>query len=293
VRIVILTGISGAGRTAALRVFEDLGYFGTDNLPPALLPDLAVRCRDQGGIDSLAVVMDLRAGLFFADMPDAVEAVREKGFEVEILYLDASDETLIKRFKETRRKHPLYDRAGSVIDSIRLEREALAPVREIADRVLDTSRVTPRDLASDLRAHYATAERPGGLQITVVSFGFKHGIPLDADLVFDLRFLRNPHWDASLRHMTGRDKPVQDYIDVDPRADAFLNKIQDLLAFAVPAYREEGKAYLTVAIGCTGGQHRSVCFAERIVRFLKTQGASVSISHRELEYENPGTRDQG
>ena len=283
-RIVILTGISGAGRTAALRVFEDLGYFGVDNLPPALLPDLAVRCRDQGDIDRLSVVMDLRAGHFFAALPDSIAAALEEGFDVEILYLDASDETLIKRFKETRRKHPLYDQAGSVMDSIRLERTTLAPVREVADRVLDTSRITPRDLASDLRAQYATAERPGGLQITVVSFGFKYGIPLDADLMFDLRFLRNPHWDTSLRHMTGRDKPVQDYIDVDPRADPFLHHIQNLLAFAVPAYREEGKAYLTVAIGCTGGQHRSVCFAERIVRFLKEQGASVSISHRELEY---------
>jgi UPF0042 nucleotide-binding protein len=288
VRIVILTGISGAGRTAALRVFEDLGYFGVDNLPPALLPDLAVRCRDQGDIDKLAVVMDLRAGHFFAALPDAIETVRRQGFQVEILYLDASDEALIRRFKETRRKHPLYDQAGSVIDSIHMEREMLAPVREVADRVLDTSRVTPRDLASDLRAQYATAERPGGLQITVVSFGFKYGIPLDADLVFDLRFLRNPHWDTSLRGMTGRDKAVQDYIDVDPRAEPFLRHIQDLLAFAVPAYREEGKAYLTVAIGCTGGQHRSVCFAERIVRFLKEQGHSVSISHRELVFENIG-----
>lgn len=283
-RIVILTGISGAGRTAALRVFEDLGYFGVDNLPPALLPDLAVRCRDQGGIDRLAVVMDLRAGHFFAALPDAIEAVRARGFDVEILYLDASDETLIKRFKETRRKHPLYDQAGSVVESIRLERRTLATVREVADRVLDTSRVTPRDLASDLRARYATAERPGGLQITVVSFGFKHGIPLDADLVFDLRFLRNPHWDTSLRHMTGRDKPVQDYIDADPRAAQFLDHILGLLGFAVPAYREEGKAYLTVAIGCTGGQHRSVCFAERVVRYLGEQGASASITHRELEY---------
>lgn len=286
-RIVILTGISGAGRTAALRVFEDLGYFGVDNLPPALLPDLAARCHDQGDIDRLAVVMDLRAGHFFAALPEAIATVRAEGFDVEIIYLDASDEALIQRFRETRRKHPLYDEAGSVIESIQHERVELAPVREVADRVLDTSRVSPRDLASDLRARYATAERPGGLQITVVSFGFKHGIPLDADLMFDLRFLRNPHWDLSLRHMTGRDKPVQDYIDADPRSGAFLEHIQNLLAFAVPAYREEGKAYLTVAIGCTGGQHRSVCFAERIGRFLRDQGDSVSVSHREQDFKRP------
>jgi UPF0042 nucleotide-binding protein len=282
-RIVILTGMSGAGRTTALRVFEDLGYFGVDNLPPALLPDLAARCRAQGDIEQVAVVIDLRAGQFFAALPEAMDILREGGFDVEILYLDSTDEALIQRFKETRRKHPLYDEAGSVADSIRLEREVLAPVREVADRVLDTSRVTPRLLGADLRARYATADRPGGLQITVLSFGFKYGIPIDADLVFDLRFLRNPHWDDSLRHMTGKDKPVQDYIDVDPRSAPFLKHIEDLLAFAVPAYRDEGKAYLTVAIGCTGGQHRSVCFSERIARFLKETGNSVTLNHRELE----------
>jgi UPF0042 nucleotide-binding protein len=254
-----------------------------DNLPPALLPELAARCRDQGDIEQVAVVIDLRAGHFFAALPDALTTLRAEGFDVEILYMDSTDETLIQRFKETRRKHPLYDEAGSVAESIQLERKVLAPLREVADRVLETSRVTPRILGADLRARYATAERPGGLQITVLSFGFKYGIPIDADLVFDLRFLRNPHWDDSLRHMTGKDKAVQDYIDVDARAAPFLKHIQDLLAFAVPAYRDEGKAYLTVAIGCTGGQHRSVCFSERIARFLKGLDYSVTLNHRELE----------
>lgn len=285
-RIVILTGMSGAGRTTALRVFEDLGYFGVDNLPPALLPELARRCRTQGDIEQVAVVIDLRAGQFFAALPDALEDLRRDGFDVEILYMDSTDESLIQRFKETRRKHPLYDEAGSVAESIRMERKVLAPVREVADRVLDTSRVTPRILAADLRARYATAERPGGIQITVLSFGFKYGIPIDADLVFDLRFLRNPHWDDSLRHLTGKDKAVQDYIDVDPRTAPFLKHIEDLLAFAVPAYRDEGKAYLTIGIGCTGGQHRSVCFGERIARFLKDLGYSVTLTHREQELKN-------
>ncbi|HEY3268651.1 MAG TPA: RNase adapter RapZ [Armatimonadota bacterium] len=281
-RIVVLTGMSGAGRTAALRVFEDLGYFGVDNLPPPLLLDLAVRCEEQGDIEQVAVVMDLRAGEFFSALPEAIQSVRAAGFAVEILYLDCTEETLVRRFKETRRKHPLYDMAGSVARSLEVEREALAPVREIADRVLDTSRTVPRDLAADLRQHYATKERPGGLQITVVSFGFKYGLPIDADLVFDLRFLRNPHWDDSLRQFTGRDKAVQDYIDEDPRAAQFLGHIENLLSFAVPCYRDEGKAYLTVAIGCTGGQHRSVCFGERITAFLKSLGHSVTLSHREL-----------
>lgn len=282
-RLVILTGMSGAGRTAALRVLEDLGYFGVDNLPPDLLRELALRAHEHGRTNRIAAVMDLRVGASLGNLPATVSAIREQGFSVEVLYLDASDEALIQRFKETRRKHPLYDDAGSVIESIRRERAALAPVREIADRVLDTSRLSHRDLATDLRAQYATPERPGGLQITVVSFGFKYGIPLDADLVFDLRFLRNPHWDLSLRNLTGRDRRVQDYIDEDPRTAGFLNHIGQLLDFAVPAYREEGKAYLTIAIGCTGGQHRSVCFAERIGERLKAGGAGVSVRHRELD----------
>jgi UPF0042 nucleotide-binding protein len=276
--------MSGAGRTAALRILEDLGYFGVDNLPPALLTNLAIRCRDQGDIEHVAVVMDLRAGHFFDTFPEAVEEVRAKGFDVEVIYLDATEESLIKRFKETRRKHPLFEKAGSVAASITLERTKLAPVRNVADRVVDTSRVTPKDLAADFRARYATESRPGGLQITVVSFGFKYGLPIDADLVFDLRFLRNPHWEPALRSMSGLDKAVRDYIDEDPRAETFLKHIQELLGFAVPCYRDEGKAYLTVAIGCTGGQHRSVYFGERVAAFLKDLGFWVVLTHRELAY---------
>jgi RNase adapter protein RapZ len=281
-RIVVLTGMSGAGRTAALRVFEDLGYFGVDNLPPALLPELADRCRAQENIDQVAVVIDLRAGFFFADLPQALDTLRTKGYEVEILYLDATDEALIRRFKETRRKHPLFTQAGSVAESIEMERSVLAPVREASDRVIDTSLLAPRDLYADLRIHYATAERPGGLQITVVSFGFKHGIPIDADLVFDLRFLRNPHYVDALRTKSGRDAEVAAYIDEDPNTGMFLQKLKDLLAFAVPCYVEEGKAYLTIGIGCTGGQHRSVCFGERISAFLLEQGFSAVLRHRDI-----------
>lgn len=283
-RIVILTGISGAGRTTALRILEDLGYFGVDNLPPALLTDLALKCRDQNNLEHVAVVMDLRAGHFFDAFPESVQAVHAEGFDVEVIYLDATEESLIKRFKETRRKHPLFEKAGSVAGSIQLERSVLAPVREVADRIIDTSRVTNRDLAADFRARYATSNRPGGLQITVVSFGFKYGLPIDADLVFDTRFLRNPHWEPSLRGMNGMDAGVRDYIDEDPRAETFLGHIQDLLAFAVPCYRDEGKAYLTVAIGCTGGQHRSVYFADRLTAFLKGLGYWVTLTHRELAY---------
>lgn len=282
-RIVILTGVSGAGRTAALRVFEDLGWFGVDNLPPPLLADLASRCAEQGDVERVAVVMDTRAGHFFESLPDSIAEARAAGYEVEVVYLDATDDVLIRRFKETRRHHPLDDRAGSVTESIRLERLKLAPIREVSDRILDTSYLSTRQLAADLQERYGDPEQRGGLSITVLSFGFKHGLPEDADLVFDVRFLRNPYWVPSLRDGTGRDAAIVEYINADPRTSVMMEHIRGMLQFAVPCYVEEGKAYLTVAVGCTGGRHRSVYFAEAIAASLRALGFQAGVRHRELD----------
>jgi UPF0042 nucleotide-binding protein len=291
VQIVVLTGMSGAGRTAALRVFEDLGWFGVDNLPPPLLAEFAARCVEQGDIPKAAVVMDTRAGRFFDSLPDAIGAARALGYDVEVFFLDATDDVLIRRFKETRRHHPLDGRAGSVAEGIRLERAELAPVREMSDSVLDTSHLSSRQLASIVHDRYGDEGGRGGLSITVVSFGFKHGLPEDADLVFDVRFLRNPYWEPSLRNGTGRDPAVRAYIDADPRTAAMLEHVGRMLEFAVPCYVEEGKAYLTIAIGCTGGRHRSVYLAETIAASLRGLGYRAGVRHRELDRDDQAGGD--
>jgi UPF0042 nucleotide-binding protein len=281
-RIVVLTGMSGAGRTAALRDFEDLGWYGVDNLPPALLTDLAARLADSGVADRLAVVMDTRSGRLFSDLPEAVAGARSAGHHVEIIFLEAADEVLVRRFKETRRHHPLDEDAGSVQRGIEMERLELAPVRASADRVLDTSRLSARGLAAELRGGYDVDATTGGLRVTVLSFGFKHGLPEDADLVFDLRFLRNPYWDPGLRHGTGLEPAVVEYINEDPRTGEMKGRLQGLLEFLLPCYVDEGKAYLTVAVGCTGGRHRSVHFAEHLTAWLASQGYRAAVRHRDL-----------
>lgn len=290
-QIVVLTGMSGAGRTAALRVFEDLGWFGVDNLPPPLLADFAARCVEQGDIGRAAVVMDTRAGRFFDSLPEAIGAARTLGNDVEVVFLDATNDVLVRRFKETRRHHPLDDIAGSVLGGILLERGKLAPVRGMSDRVVDTSHLSTRQLAAVIRDRYGEAGQRGGLSITVVSFGFKYGLPEDADLVFDVRFLRNPYWEPSLRGGTGCDPDIVAYIKEDPRTETLLEHLRRLLEFAVPCYVEEGKAYLTVAVGCTGGRHRSVYVAEALAEWLRGLEYRAGVRHRELDRDGQAGGD--
>jgi UPF0042 nucleotide-binding protein len=282
-RFVVITGPSGAGKTLALHSFEDAGYYTADNLPPCLLPNLADFCQKTGR-ERCAVVVDARCGAAFEDLGDVMARMNGDGVRVELLYLDAGDGALVHRFKETRRPHPLVDEAtqGGVIEAIQLERVLLESARPLADRILDTSTLTAWELRDFLHATYSQETRPG-LLITVTSFGFKHGLPVDADLVFDVRFLANPHYVAELRSLSGKAAEVAAYVHADPLTAPFQARMNDLVDFALPQYQREGKAYLNIAIGCTGGQHRSVVLAEDLAAQLAKNAYRVTIRHRDIE----------
>lgn len=286
-KLIIISGMSGAGKAVAAKAFEDLGYSVVDNMPPVLLPELVDKCLqagDQPPANRLAVVVDTRSGPFFSGWEPAFALVQARGVKPTILFLDAADNVLVQRFKETRRKHPLYDEHGGILGSLRAERSLLENLRENADIVIDTTDTDVPKLRSLLAAEFGQTDdtRPA-LTITVASFGFKHGLPLDADLVFDVRFLINPHYVDALRPYDGRNMEVDSYVMSDPDSLPYLHKLFDLMEFSVPQYIEEGKAYLTVAIGCTGGRHRSVAVAERLGAHLKNLGYRVLIQHRDVD----------
>jgi UPF0042 nucleotide-binding protein len=281
-RFVIITGISGSGKSQALRIFEDLGFYCVDNLPPALLPNLADLGQDR--FPNIAVVVDVRAGTGLDALEPALETLAQRDLKMTILFLDASDPVLVNRFKETRRKHPLLPQAGGILPSIQRERELLTDLKDHAHKVIDTSDHTPRSLSQMLTELFGDQNgAQAGLVITVVSFGFKHGLPLDADLVFDVRFLRNPHYERELRWQDGQQTPVVDFIRQDPLTQPFIEKLCDLVDFSIPPYIREGKAYLTIGIGCTGGRHRSVMVAEDLTGFLRSRGYSPLVQHRDIK----------
>jgi UPF0042 nucleotide-binding protein len=283
VQLVLVTGLSGAGKSQAAHVLEDLGFFCVDNLPPALLPRFAELVLHAGGkVQRAAVVVDVRSGEFFHALNDALHHLEALGLRYRILFLDASDEVLVRRFKQTRRKHPLAAE-GSVLDGIREERRRLEPLRERAHRILDTSDMSPAQLRSELRAAFGGPG--GGLSVTVVSFGYKHGLPMDADLVLDTRFLPNPHYVDSLRDRSGLDPQVRSYVLDSPQGQAFWQRVVDLVSFLLPEFEREGKTDVTVAVGCTGGRHRSVAVAEELARVLRERGYEVRARHRDLERE--------
>lgn len=280
-RFVIITGISGSGKSQALRIFEDLGYYCVDNLPPALLPQLADLEEGQANV---ACVVDVRAGSGLDVLQPALEQLGKREVETTILFLESSDPVLVNRFKETRRKHPLLLDAGGILPSIQRERELLTDLKGRADKVIDTSDHTPRSLSTLLTELFREHAGPqGGLVVTVLSFGFKHGLPLDADLVFDVRFLANPHYVRELRWQDGQQSQVVEYVKGDPLTQPFLEKLFDLVSFSIPPYIQEGKAYLTIAIGCTGGRHRSVMVAEELAAYLRAQGYEPLVQHRDIK----------
>jgi len=294
--VIVITGPSGAGKTLALHSFEDAGYFTVDNLPPRLLPALVDFCRVEGR-GQAAVVADIRCGAAFSELPSVVNGLKQQQCAIETLFLEASDDSLMHRFKETRRPHPLYTEplAGlaeiGIPEAIHAERKLLDTVRAFADQIIDTSSLTASQLRDLLHTIYTPDSRPG-LLVAVISFGFKHGLPVDADLVFDVRFLDNPHYVPELKGLCGRDRPVADYVHRDPLTQPFADRMIDLIEFALPEYQREGKAYLNIAIGCTGGQHRSVVLSEDLAGRLREDGYRVALRHRDIGGRSGGVSDE-
>jgi RNase adapter protein RapZ len=287
-RFVIVTGLSGAGKTQTIRCLEDFGYFCIDNLPPTLIPKFAeVSHQAEGKIDKIAIVVDIRGGKFFDELFNGLRALNGMGFRYEILFLDASDDVLVKRFKETRRRHPLV-KSGRIINGIQEERKKLAEVRSKADSIVDTSNLSARQLRGELEKIFVSGEKFDSLVITVMSFGFKYGVPNDADLVFDVRFLPNPFYIEDLKKHSGNEENVKGYVLKWNEAIQFINKVNDMLEFLIPLYIKEGKTQLVVGIGCTGGRHRSVVISNAIYEELNKNGHTAHINHRDIMHDVAG-----
>jgi UPF0042 nucleotide-binding protein len=284
VDFVVITGLSGAGRSEAAKVLEDIGYFVIDNLPPSLIErvaDLALVGRDRSRV---ALVVDSRGGAFSSDVSElyhALDALRAQNVNLRVLFLEATDEVLVRRFEQTRRRHPVG--AERVVEAIALERDLLRELRATADLVIDSSDLNVHELRTKVLAAFAGEE--AGLLVNVASFGFKYGLPLDADMVLDVRFLPNPHWVPELRSKSGQDVAVRDYVLGQEGTKAFIERLEGLLEVALPGYVREAKHYLTVAIGCTGGRHRSVVLAEELGVWLGAQGFRANVTHRDMERE--------
>ncbi|MGG6797380.1 UNVERIFIED_CONTAM: RNase adapter RapZ [Streptococcus canis] len=280
IHLVIVTGMSGAGKTVAIQSFEDLGYFTIDNMPPALVPKFLELIEQTNENRQVALVVDMRSRLFFKEINSILDSIESNpSIDFRILFLDATDGELVSRYKETRRSHPLAA-DSRVLDGIRLERELLAPLKSMSQHVVDTTELTPRQLRKTISDQFAGGSNQVSFRIEVMSFGFKYGLPLDADLVFDVRFLPNPYYQVALREKTGLDEDVFNYVMSHPESEEFYKHLLNLIVPILPAYQKEGKSVLTVAIGCTGGQHRSVAFAHRLAESLATDW-SVNESHRD------------
>ena len=281
---VIISGLSGAGKSKAASFMEDMDYFCVDNLPAPLIPKFAeLGMAGSGEYDRVALVTDVRAGTNFDGLFHALEALEQMQCPCRILFMDASSETIIKRYKETRRAHPLAEAADSLEEAIALERKMLAPLRERADKVVDTTNLSTAKLKGVLRQMFGregTSE--GRMEVRVTSFGFKHGVPMEADLIFDARFLPNPFYLTELRALTGLDRQVREYVFQSGQAEEFLKRLWDLVGWLLPRYEEEGKTSLVISVGCTGGHHRSVAIAHALGETIKAQGWPVSESHRDL-----------
>ncbi len=281
--IVVITGMSGAGRSEAIHTFEDLGYFCIDNLPPSFIPQLVDLAKLPGSnVRRLAIVCDVRSHEFFAQLAGEISALEASGIDERVLFLEAEDRTLLLRFKETRRRHPMCDDGDSLVDGIRAERLALYEIRALADIVIDTTDLRPADLRSEIRDRFLADSITTTLSVTVYSFGFKYGLPPDCDIVMDVRFLPNPHYDPVLRPLTGLDVPVREFVLSKPETMIFLERWLPLLDDVVPGYVLEGKHHLAIGLGCTGGMHRSVALAEATATHLRARGYHVAVSHRDI-----------
>jgi UPF0042 nucleotide-binding protein len=277
--ILIITGMSGAGKTVAMQALEDIGYFCVDNLPPALIPKFVELIKQSSGsMRKTALVCDLRGGDLFQPLVDTVRELRtQPGVEVTMVFLDGDDATLVRRYKETRRRHPFFE-GTRLLDAIQAERAALARVREESDIIIDTSDWKPGQLKQEITQRFS--DRKPSLPVHIISFGFKYGVPIDADMIFDVRFLPNPHYIESLRPFTGEDAPVYDYVMQWSATQEFLKRMEDLVDFLIPQYTREGKSHLVIGIGCTGGKHRSVAIARHLERHIRPH-AEVYLTHRD------------
>jgi UPF0042 nucleotide-binding protein len=282
-QVVILTGVSGSGKSTALRALEDAGFYCVDNLPIVFLEKLLeLSGHTAGEVSRIALGVDAREGRFLAEAPRIIDEVRQKGSDVQVVFLDASDDALVRRYSETRRRHPLAGEGGTVPDGIAAERRALSDLKGIADEVIDTTTLNVHELKRLVTKRFVAADG-ARLGVTVVSFGFRFGIPTHADMVLDVRFLPNPFWVDRLRDLTGLDEPVREYVLEQALTAPFLEQVEHLLLLLLPAYVDEGKSYLTIAVGCTGGRHRSVVCSEELARRLRRHGHDVTVRHRDRE----------
>ncbi len=284
-RFSIITGLSGAGRSTALKTFEDMGFYCADNIPPLLIPEFA-RLNDpgSGSARNVAVVADMRLGDMFDDIYPAIEELRKMPMQLDIIFLDAEDDTLVSRYKQTRRAHPMSG-SGKLTDGIREERSRLQRIKELANIVIDTSRFTGRELSDEIERRFSEVH-DDRLLISVITFGYKRGIPIDADMVFDMRFLPNPFYKKELKLLTGRDKEVVDFLHSFPVTEFFLDRVTELVRELAPGYIEQDNKQLVIAIGCTGGMHRSVAISEELYERLKASDMRVSLEHRDLKMES-------
>lgn len=280
-KLVVITGLSGAGKSHALKCFEDVGYFCVDNLPPALLPTFVELCHQQGGeIKNVALGIDIRERVFFADLTGILQRIKDLGHSVELLFLEARDAVLVRRFSESRRPHPLLPELP-VLEGVRFEKERLSEIRSHADRIIDTSNLSVHELRDLLSRHFSH-EQSRRLTISLITFGYKFGVPYDIDLLFDVRFLRNPYYVPDLKPLTGEDPRVRSYVLEDPDAKGFLDRLEAFFTFLIPLFERERRSYLNVGIGCTGGRHRSVVIAKRLQESFASAGYHVTLSHRDL-----------
>ncbi len=286
-RIIIITGVSGAGKSLVARTMEDLGYFCVDNLPPSLLPKFVeMSSRSGSRLNLVAMVIDIRGGEFLKDLFPALDMIKKAALEYEILFLESSDSALIKRFKESRRSHPLAP-GGRLLQGIEEERKILSTIRERADHIIDTSNMNPGQLKEEIKGIFVKGRKFKGMVIYIISFGYKYGIPLECDLLFDVRFIPNPFYIESMRDQNGRNPEVKDYVLKSAETKTFLKKTEDLLDFLLPNYTREGKTQLVIGIGCTGGKHRSVAIADETCRLLEKKKHTVIVEHRDIDKKTP------
>ncbi len=291
-RFVVITGMSGAGKTKVMQTLEDMGYYCVDNLPPVLIVRFADLCfRSHSSMQHVAVVTDIRGGTFFDTLPQALEELNQLNIPHEVVFLEASDEALVRRYMETRRVHPLAP-GKRLQEGIAAERQILAGIRAQSDMIIDTTTMKGSDLREFLKSRFIIEKTQGRMNVTVCSFGFKYGVPIDADMIFDVRFLPNPFYVDKYKYWTGRVKEVADYIGNAPVTREFLDKLFDMTDFVIAQFQTSGKAQLTIAIGCTGGMHRSVYITERLGKYLRQKGVLVNVEHRDLpknHVEHDGT----